>query len=90
MEDAKCYHILYADDVRFNSLAAQIYGKVTEKLTEEEQIENTNTSKTGFDIKLAQHERGSSNNNIATQSILYTLKDALYFEILENIWGVCN
>lgn len=53
MEDGKLYHILYADEVRFSSLAAQIYGKVTENMTEEEQFADVSTATTAFDIKVA-------------------------------------
>lgn len=85
MEDGKLYHILYADDVRFNSLAAQIYGKVTENMTEEEQFEDSNISTTGFSIKVAQHEKESSKNTIARQSAHFTPRDALYFDILKEL-----
>ena len=85
IEDGKLYHILYADEVRFSSLAAQIYGKVTENMTEEEQFADVNTATTAFDIKVAQHERESSTNKVARQSAYYTLRDALYFKILDEL-----
>lgn len=85
MVDEKLYHILYADDIRLNSLAAQIYGKVTENLMEEEQIEDTATSGTQFDVKLVQHNRGSATNKATKQSTRYTIRDALYFDILNEL-----
>ena len=85
MDGAKYYHILYADDVRFSSLAAQIYGKVAENLTEEEQIHDTMTKTTGFDLKLAQHKQGSSKTDLAKTSTHYAIRDALYFDILDYL-----
>lgn len=85
MEDEKFYHILYADDVRLNSLAAQIYGKVTENLTEEEQREDVIESVTGVDVKLLQHNRVATVNKATKQSTYYTVRDALYFDILNEL-----
>ena len=85
MEDEKFYHILYADDVRLNSLAAQIYGEVTENLTEEEQREDVTESVLGVDVKLLQHNRGATVNKATKQSTYYTVRDALYFDILNEL-----
>ena len=85
MEDEKIYHILYADDVRLNSLAAQIYGKVKENLTEEEQFEDVSKTATGLSIKVATHDKEFSSNKTARQSVNYKFKDALYFDILNGL-----
>lgn len=85
MDDEKLYHILYADNLRFDSLAAQLFGRIKENLVEEEQFEDITASKTGIDLKLAQHEQNSSQNKMATQSIRYVFKDSIYFDILEEL-----
>lgn len=85
MGEAKLYHILYADNIRFNSLAAQIYGKVAENLTEDEQFENGQSSSTTLDMKIVQHQGGSSESKSAVQSTHYTFQDASYFEVLDKL-----
>ena len=85
MESTGLYHVLYADDIRLDSLAAQIYGKVAENLTEDEQLETGKKSLTTLGVEVIGHQRENAQNTTTTQSTSYSFRDARYFEVLYDM-----
>ena len=82
----KVYHVLYADEIRLNSIDAQLNGKVPLSLQEDEtkSITDTTAGEGGLP-PLAKVSVSTSNTEGASQSIAYSFRDARFFDILEQL-----
>ena len=82
----KVYHVLYADEIRLNSIDAQLNGKVPLSLQEDETKSITNTSYGEGSIpSLAKGGMSSADTEGAVQSIAYSFRDARFFDILNQL-----
>ena len=86
MQNGSLYHILYADDLRLNSLDAQLHGKVPLALREEESLAHeSNTGGEAGVTPFAKFSGGATKTNLSSQSTEYTFRDARYFDVLEKL-----
>lgn len=86
MDIQKLYHILYADELRLDSLYAQLHGQVPTKLTTQqaETLTNAATGEGGIPPVV---KGGFAVTETSTKSdfIEYTHRDARYFEVLKRL-----
>jgi hypothetical protein len=80
------YHILYADEMRLDSLDAQLHGVVPVSLTKEES--ESKNKDIGGEVGMPSVASGHRNVTLTTgnsASTQYAFRDARYFEVLEKI-----
>ena|GEM_PF-6785245 len=86
MEKTKLYHILYADEMRLDSLDAQLHGEVPMKKTLSDSLSTTAGSNLEGGIpQLAKGGVVSSEQKIKSRSLEYTFRDARYFDVMDKI-----
>ena len=86
MEKQKLYHILYADEMRLDSLDAQLHGEVPLKRTLSESLSTTTGSNIEGGIpSVAKGGLVSSEQDISQESLEYTFRDARYFAVMKKM-----
>lgn len=80
------FHILYADEVRLNSLDAQINKRVPSKFTDiQSQTMTDNVYGEGSIPAIAKGGAENSESQTKTSSVEFTFRDAQYFAVMESL-----
>lgn len=85
-ERRKLYHLLYADELRLDSLDAQLHGEVpTLKTLQESLTTTTSISGEGGIPGIGKAGGGAQNQEATLSAWQYAFRDARYFNILEEM-----
>jgi hypothetical protein len=86
MEKPQLYHILYADEMRLDSLNAQLHGVVPVSLTQEES--ESRNKDVGGEVgmpSVASGHRNITQTTASAASTQYAFRDSQYFKVIEEI-----